>query len=240
MRVSALELPAVFDDVAGQLERVDRALSNKSDLVLLPEASLTGYVSVEGDYDLTRFAEDAEGETASALRALARKHRVHLVGPLVERDGERVYNTMLGFDPEGRRFLRYRKRHPWDPETWATEGALPYPTFAIGARLFTLAICFDVHFLDVEAARELVLADVLLFPSAWVEEPDTRATMLCALARKYDVAIVNANWGVGAPRIAGQGGSMIVSREGEIVARVVDGRVDHDDPAAIRGKSRSS
>jgi predicted amidohydrolase len=64
----------------------------------------------------------------------------------------------------------------------------------------------------------------LLFPSAWVEEEDTREERLSALARRFDVAIVNANWGIGAPRVPGQGGSMIVSRRGQVVARALASR----------------
>lgn len=228
MQVTALELPARWGDVVGQLARVDRAIASgpKTELVLLPEASLTGYEAENGDFDLTRFSEWPDGPTASRLAELAIAHRVHMIGPLIERDRQHVYNTMVGFDPEGRRFVRYRKRHPWYPETWATAGAAHHPTFAIGGSLVTIAVCFDVHFLTIEASHTLAAADVLLFPSAWVEQEDSREAMLSALAREHDVAIVNANWGVGRPRIAGQGGSMVVSRRGEIVARTIDGRVD--------------
>jgi predicted amidohydrolase len=81
-------------------------------------------------------------------------------------------------------------------------------------------MCFDVHFLEGDAASELRAADVLLFPSAWVEEgDDTRDALLPELSRAFDVAIVNANWGQGAPRIPGQGASRIVGRDGAEVAR---------------------
>ena len=59
---------------------------------------------------------------------------------------------------------------------------------------------------------------MLLFPSAWVEKPDSRGTLLAGLARRFDVAIVNANWGIGTPRVPGQGGSRIVGRDGEVLA----------------------
>lgn len=210
MRVTALELPARFDRVAENLAHVDALLARApTDLALLPEASLTGYVSPDGDFDLTRFAESRDGVTSRALSALAKKHRTHLIGPLVERDGARAFNAMIGFDPDGRELLHYRKRHPWYPEAWATPGDAPAPVVRIGDARVTIAICFDVHFLQG------IDADVLLFPSAWVQARDTRLEILGALG----VHVVNANWGVGEPRVAGQGNSCILHASGAVLAR---------------------
>ncbi len=208
--------------------------------MLLPEASLTGYVSREGDFDLTRFAEAEDDATAQSLRQFAVAHHVHLVGPLIERAGDHVYNTMIGFRPDGSRFLHYRKRHPWFPETWATPGDRPYPTAIVDGLAVTLAICFDIHFLADEAANLLRESDVLLFPSAWVEEEDSRAQVLCGLARQFDVSIVNANWGAGAPRVQGQGGSMIVGRDGEVLATVSDAARTFSAHALLRASRDSA
>jgi predicted amidohydrolase len=180
-----------------------------TDLALLPEASLTGYVSPEGDFDLTRFAEPRHGPTSRALAALAKKHATHLVGPLIERAGSDTFNAMIGFDPTGAEFIHYRKRHPWYPETWATPGDGAHPKIRIRTLAICLAICFDVHF------AEWPRADVLLFPSAWVEEEDSREEML----GKLGMNVLNANWGVGEPRLPGQGDSMIVDASGKILAR---------------------
>jgi predicted amidohydrolase len=210
VKVAALEIPARFNRVQENLELADGLLSRgASDLALLPEASLTGYVSEQGDFDLTRFAEPRDGPTARALAALAKKHATHLVGPLIERAGSCVYNAMIGFDPNGAEFLHYRKRHPWYPETWATPGSEIARIVRIRTISFTIAVCFDIHF------GEIPKADVLLFPSAWVEEEDSRVAMLT----KLGVHVVNANWGVGEPRVPGQGDSMIVHASGAILAR---------------------
>ncbi len=235
--MTAIEIPARFGRAVEGLAFVDAMLARgPSDLVLLPEASLTGYVSPTGDFDLRPFAEPRDGPTARALAALAKKHRTRLVGPLVERDGADFYNAMIGFDAEGAELLHYRKRHPWYPETWATPGAAPHPVVTIEGLRVTLAICFDIHF-----ANELPAADVLLFPSAWVEDrgaersgprdrgargaqpleretrprDDSRPALLSALG----VHVVNANWGDGEPRVPGQGTSCILHASGEVLAR---------------------
>lgn len=231
LRVTALEIPARWNDPAQVLAQVDRLLGSASapapELVLLPEASLTGYVSPELDFDLRPFAEPLTGPTATALGQLARSHGCHLAGPLVEADGADVYNTTLVFGPDGALCARYRKRHPWYPETWATAGTEPYPVLDVRGVRVTIAVCFDVHFLADEAARELSDADVLLFPSAWVERGDTRGVLLPQLAARFDVAIVNANWGSGSPRVSGQGGSRILGADGRVLAMAHGpGRID--------------
>jgi predicted amidohydrolase len=220
IRVAAVELPARWNEPASALADVERLLTEggPADLVLLPETSLTGYVSPAKDFDLTPFAEPVDGPTARALAGLAVRHRCHLAGPLVECEGDALYNTVLVFAPDGTRVARYRKRHPWVPETWATAGAEAPPVFDVAGARVTMAVCFDVQFVAEDAADELRAADVLLFPSAWVERPDSRGIMLPALAARFDVAVVNANWGPGTPRVPGQGGSRIVDRRGATAA----------------------
>lgn len=216
-----LELPASWGDPEAALARVALELERggPTDLVLLPEASLTGYVSREGDFDITRFAEPADGQTSQALAALAKRHHVNLVAPIILCDGARCFNTMAAFDRDGGPLFSYRKRHPWIPETWATAGAEPSPMIDIEGALVTIAICYDVQFAE-EFAAAFDAADLLLFPSAWVEEKDSRPFILADLARRHHIAVANANWGPGIVRIAGQGDSMILDAHGETLARV--------------------
>ncbi len=222
VRVAAMELPARWGDPRAALDDMDALLTRgpACDLALVPEAALTGYLSATGDADLRPFAEAIDGPTTLALGDLARKHRTCIAGPLILRDGARYYNALVVVDATGRSIACYRKRHPWFPETWATPGEDPLPSFAVAGARFTACICFDVHFVAAESSDALRAADVLLFPSAWVEEgDDSRESILVAMARDVGIATVNANWGPGEPRAPGQGGSMIVARDGEILAR---------------------
>ena len=226
MRLTILELPARWDACEEMLASVDAAIRPATDLVLLPEASLTGYLSPEGDADLSPFAEPLDGPTSRACAALAAKHRVHLVAPLVLREGAALYNAMVCHAPDGTRPFVYCKRHPWLPETWATRGLEPLPVVRIADRVVTIAICYDIHFLPRESAAQLEAADVLLFPSAWVEEPDFRIPRLQRLAESFQLTIANANWGPGQIEVPGQGNSCVIARDREVIARVHHGRID--------------
>ena len=140
VRVTLLELPARWNAVDRALAEVEVALAGcTSDLVLLPEASLTGYLSPDGDADLTRFAEPIEGPTSRACAALAATHAVHLVAPLILREGDALFNAMVCHAPDGTRPFIYRKRHPWIPEEWATPGREPLPVVEIAGRILTIS-----------------------------------------------------------------------------------------------------
>lgn len=227
MRIAALEMPLRFGAVEAALELVDQALAEAEglDLVLLPEAALTGYLSPRGDFDLRPFAEPLEGPTAAALSALAARHRLALAGPLIERAGGRCFNSLLLFDQRGRRVGHWRKRHPWLPERWAAPGDLGTPVVSLEGRKITAGICYDLHFLAEDAPASLEEAELLLFPSVWVEERDSRQELLSSLARRFDLTILNANWGESLPSIpSSQSNSMILDPSGALLARATPSR----------------
>jgi predicted amidohydrolase len=233
LHCTALQLPARFGDSKAQLALAASLLTQgpKTDVVLFPEASLTGYVSPSGNFDLSPFAEPLEGPTVGALTALAQRFDCLMVGPLIERAAQGFFNTLVGVDPLGQLLIHYRKRHPWYPETWATPGGdLPPLVHWRGVKLIP-AICFDLHFLSDETSAQLDEADVLLFSSAWVsDDANMRLTMLTDLAQRHDLTILNANWGVGEPTLAGQGTSLGLASDGRVLGQLEQsaGRLDFD------------
>ncbi len=240
MKIALLELPARWGDPAAVLQQA-RALLERGpcDLALLPECALTGYVSGGGDFDLARFAEPAATSSQlAALRQLARDAGCTVAGPSIEADGDACFNAFVVVSPSGEVVARYRKRHPWYPETWATAGADPHPSFDVAGVSCTIAICFDLHFLQEEASELLATRDLLLFPSAWVDDQpsDGRAPIFDRLAERFGIAIANANWGAGTPAIRGQGRSRLVLPTGEVhVAARGSGRLD----AEVTGRARA-
>ncbi len=207
-----------------------------ADLVVLPEASLTGYISPKFETDLSAFAEPIDGPTVAEVRAIAAKYNCKILAPLIERSGELTFNSMVGVSPEPTPWAHYRKRNPWYVETWATPGDRPWPIIDIGGIRATIAMCFDVHFLEAKAAHVLSAIDALLLPSAWVDEHDTLPSILSSLARRFGITILNANWGPGTPALSGQGGSMVVNHLGEIERRLSPDEFRID--ATIEAKTR--
>ena len=111
-------------------------------------------------------AEDMAGPTVQWLRALAADLRGHVAGSLVERDGERLYLTVVLVAPDGL-VGRYRTLHPGRvTDAWATPGDLGLPVFDLeGARV---GLLYGRDMLFPETARVLSLAgaDIICAPSA--------------------------------------------------------------------------
>lgn len=230
LRVSVLELPARWGEPEDALEHVDRLLSEgPTDLAVLPEMALCGYVSPDADFDLSCFAEAVDGRTVRLAAAISRRHSTHLVTPLVLSESGALFNAAVVVGPDGRVVATYRKRHPWFPERWASAGEHAPPLFDVGGITTTIAICYDGHFLPYDAADVLGKADLLVFTSAWVDEEDSRVPLLRAVARRFGVSIANANWAAGIVSVPGQGGSCVIDPRGEVAALVTcpgGGRAD--------------
>ncbi|MCJ7595802.1 MAG: carbon-nitrogen family hydrolase, partial [Desulfobacterales bacterium] len=84
-------------------------LAPKSDLYLLPEIWTCGFFN----FDRYRSAsETLEGPVVRALQGAARERGCHIyMGSMVEREGDRLFNTSLLLDPRGEIIGRYRKIH---------------------------------------------------------------------------------------------------------------------------------
>ena len=168
------------DDKPVNLEQTERLLraaieADGPDLVALPE--LVTYLggSVAG---ARASAEVLPGGPAyRMLQQIARDYRVHVHGgSLNEADGDRLYNTTVAFDPEGREIARYRKIHMFDvvtPDgTVYRESATYTPgaeivTYAIGDVRVGCAICYDLRFGELFIALARAGADIIIVPAAF-------------------------------------------------------------------------
>jgi predicted amidohydrolase len=245
--VAAVQMPSRLGDVEANSRRMERlarrAARRGADIVVFPEAAVTGYLSqdlkvnwrVGGrplDPDFSegrsprRAAQSVPGPTVRRFARLARELAVYLVVPFVELDPQTglYYNTACLLGPDGRLLLHYRKINPWPhPEdSWATAGhqlaVARTPHGKLG-----LLICFDIHTLPPRLAS--AGADVLLYPIAWVDDAGSSwfNRELPRIARRNRLAIVGANWSVESRSKNrdwhGAGSSRIIDPNGKILAR---------------------
>ena len=183
-RVAAVQM-ASGPNVDANLEEsgrlVAQAVDAGAELVALPENF--GLIGARERDKLTHAEADDDGPMQAFLAAAARRHGIWLIGgsvPMATPGGERVRQSLLVYDPQGRRAARYDKIHLFDVqleggETYResssiepgdTPVSLETPLGRLG-----LTVCYDLRF--PELYRRLVDegANVLLVPSAF-----TRAT----------------------------------------------------------------
>lgn len=139
--------------------------------------------------------------TRKLLAELAREHKVWLVGGTVpELDGEKIYNTCLVFDPQGKEVARHRKVHLFDIDVPATESrpAMKFKesdVLSAGEQLTIvdlpwcragLGICYDIRFPEQALALRQRGARLLIYPGAFNTTTGPAHWTLLGRARAVD------------------------------------------------------
>ena len=168
--VAAVQLAITEETDAQRLARVKRLLEavEKADLVLLPELWRVGYSNFAS---YSKKAEALTGKTVSFLKGAAKEHKAYLLGgSIVERKGEKLYNTAVLLDPAGKLISAYRKSHLLSyrsqERALLTPGAdITVAETAIGT--LGLAICYDLRFPELFRTMSARGAEVFLIPACW-------------------------------------------------------------------------
>jgi predicted amidohydrolase len=161
MRIGHL---AVERNMARAKEFVKQAAAEGCDLLAFPELFLTG--PLRGHPEL---AQPIPGPFTAVFSELAQKEGLHIVmGTIVERGKESLYNTSVLLDSNGKIVGHYRKIKLWNGEkNYITPGA-ELPVFSTGLGRIGLLICWDLAF--PELAKQLALqgAQLIFCPSYWL------------------------------------------------------------------------
>ena len=248
VKVAAVQCSSQMGDVAANTRKltdlVRQATSQGAKIIVLPEASITGYLSqdaktnwlvagrpIEKDYvgrDPAPFAEPVPGPSTRHFCELARACGVYLTIPLVEvdlRDGPdkpRYFNTVCLANPQGALAVHYRKLMPWPyaEKSWATAGDRGLQTYGTEYGRVGIGICYDIYTI-MEKYRDRHLW-TLLHPTAWAdaEHPaDWFYHRLPAQVKLFHHHLIAANWSVdGAQGWRGYGFSVIISNAGQVLA----------------------
>jgi N-carbamoylputrescine amidase len=140
---------------------VARAAEAGAQLVVLPELSHSGYVPNAAAWEL---GESLDGPSARHVRALTRRHRVHLGAGFVLREGDDVVNAYLLADDAGEVAGVVRKRFPEAYCFLPIDGPVAIDTRwgRVG-----VAICADNHRVDTLQRVRSAGVRLHLMPHAW-------------------------------------------------------------------------
>jgi predicted amidohydrolase len=140
---------------------IAEAAKQNADLVVLPE-TLTYYGTGK---TMEQCAETVPGPSTEYFGELAKKHDLHVVAGLVERDGKTLYNTAVLLGPDGRLIGKYRKVTL--PRGEIEAGITPghdYPVFTTRFGKLGMMICYDGFFPEVARALAINGAEVIAWP----------------------------------------------------------------------------
>lgn len=152
-------------------ERISESAKNGADIVLLPEAMDLGWTHTSAR---TKAYPVPGGKTFESLASAARENKIFVVAGIIEKDGDRTYNTAVLIDPNGELLLKHRKLNELD---------IAHDLYDQGDRLnvchtelgtIGLMVCADAGARNHALQRALgyMGADIILSPSAWAVPPD--------------------------------------------------------------------
>ncbi len=154
---------------------IEEAAKKRADLVVLPEC-LTYYRTGLTYADC---AEPVPGPSTDYFGKLAKKHKLHIVAGLFEREEHLVYNVAVLIGPDGKVVGKYRKVTL--PRSEIEGGITPgkdYPVFDTKFGKVGMMVCYDGFFPEV--ARELSKngAEVIAWP-VWGCNPMLASARAC-------------------------------------------------------------
>jgi predicted amidohydrolase len=225
-RVSVLQFLPRLGEVEANLTRIlDLLAGIETDLAVLPELCLSGYVFATREEVLKASEKVPGGSCFRALRDLASQRDLSIVYGFAERSGDKIFNSSILLNPDGSWHL-YRKTHLFMREKLFFEpgdtGLKVFPAKR-GVRV-GMMVCFDWIF--PEAARSLALqgADVICHPANLVLPWCQQAMITRSLENR--VYSITANR-IGEERNGSlvetfTGRSQILGTKGEVLARLND------------------
>jgi len=217
-----------------------QAKEKGADLLVLPELSLTGYLTRDLTYNL---AEKIPGPSVDSLEQVAEKENLHMVfGMLEHSDKARgvIYNTAVLLGPKG--FVgKYRKlqlpTHSVFEEKRYFRPGYQLPVFETDIGRLGLTICYDIFFPEISRLLRLKGAQLIICISA---SPAVRRKFFevftAARAIENTVFLAYANLVGIEDGLQFWGGSRILAPSGHIIAQakydeedLVTGEVDYSD-----------
>ena len=216
---------------------VQEAIDRGAEFIALPE--IFNYRGPTGKRsDLKLIKEPVPGRSLKPLMALAEEHDVFiLAGSIFEtiKNSEKVYNTSVLIDRQGKAAAVYRKKNLFDADLGEKQVKESY-CFTAGKKLTTaqagdfkvgLAVCFDLRFPELFREYAARGADVFTVPSAFTKVTGQAHWEVLLRARAVEnlcYVIAPNQIGSDARGIVSYGNSMIVDPWGTVLARASDDR----------------
>ena len=169
-----MAVPRLVRDAGSNCDKIismiGQAAAQRAELVLFPEAVLTGLINNDDPGHDLPLGQEVPGAMIGRVAAAAARHRIHVCLGLLEREGDRLYDSSLLIDDRGATVLHYRRIslgwHGFKPDaaTHSYGEGVPHADTRFG-RVVTL-ICGDLFDDEIMAVARAARPDLLLFPFA--------------------------------------------------------------------------
>src|SRR5947209_7362257 len=226
-RVAAIQYEPTLGEkeknVTALLRLVEEAAQHEARLIVLPEMATTGYCW-ESRSEVAPYVEPIPGPTTERFQQIAARYGsiIALSLPEVDPDTDVYYNSLALLSSEGV-IGTYRKIHSYISEPrWARDGDLGMPVWETPLGRLSGLICMDAMYFEAARIPALHNADVLLFPTNWLEEKCPSSWWM-ARAFENGVYFIAANRYRFERGVQFSGGSCVIDPDGSIQSYLDDG-----------------
>ena len=220
MKIGYVQTSPIFGEKTQNFELVENLLNKtKADLIVLPELFATGYTFISKE-EAESMAENAEEETATFLKRLAKKTGAVVVGGFIEKDDNQIFNSSL-IVSDSEVLGTYRKLHLYYKEKlWFSPGNKPLKIYEVKNTKVGIMICFDWFFPETIRSLALLGADIIAHPANLVLPYCQRAMIIRCLINRVFAVTSNriGNEARGEDNFTFTGGSQITSYNGDVLS----------------------
>ncbi len=190
------------------------AITQKTDLILLPEMFSTGF-----SINAAALAETMDGKTVQWMAATAKQKDAVIAGSLMIKEAGKYYNRLIWMCPDGS-YETYDKRHLFgmgEEDKTFTAGVDRLIVTLNGWKICPM-ICYDLRF-PVWSRNTAPYYDVLLYTANW---PQKRIhhweILLPARAVENQCYVIGLNrWGTDGNDMYHNGSSMVINPDSEML-----------------------
>ena len=201
VRIAICQIEIIDGDRAGNLGRVEEAIVESrragAHIACFPEMALFGWVNPEAHEK----AQPIPGRDSEHLCELAKRYGVHLCIGLAEKEGAKLYDSVILIGDDGRILGKHRKMNilrdlMTPPYTAGDEIDVVETTFGkVG-----LLICADTHREDILDRMAALKPELLLVPygyaakqDAWPGHGEELASVVCNAAKNTGAYCIGPN-----------------------------------------------
>lgn len=176
IKVACIQMEPKFGEVDRNIqisiERIEKAVQQGANFIVLPELCNTGYVFNTRKEAFLLAETIPEGPSVKAWCKAAETYNVYIVAGITEKDGNVLYNSAVFVGPEGY-IGTYRKNHLWNEEKLFFEpGDLGFPVFKTKVGKIGILICYDMWFPEGYRYYASQGVDLVCVPTNWVPMPN--------------------------------------------------------------------
>lgn len=152
------------------IDSIHKCADKGVDLIIYSEAAITGLINNDDPAHDIHLGDPIPGKVTDTLAEIVRERKIHLAIGILEREGNKLYDSAILFAPNGKIAMKYHRINPqWhgreaDPNVYCQGEELTKVSTDLGTFMFL--ICGDLFEDDLVVRVRKLKPDWLLVPFA--------------------------------------------------------------------------